>query len=405
MIHKPELLAPAGDMEKLEAAVRFGADAVYVGAGEYSLRAAQTSFSLSALKKGVAFAHKHKVKVYLALNIFPFDEDLPKMMKYLKSAIKLGIDAVIISDPGLIHLIKQTKTKIKIHLSTQANTLNAEAVKFWRKQGGKRIVLGRELSLAQVKKIKKAVPSMEIELFVHGAMCMSYSGRCLLSKFMIGRSANRGECAHPCRWEYFLKEKERPEEEFSIEQDQRGTYVMNSRDLCMVEHIPELIKAGVDSFKIEGRMKSVYYVALVTKIYREAVNEYLRSPKKFRFDPRWQKELAKVSHRTYTTGFYFGADDRENITAGATVRNYSFVGVVVGHKNSQLEIKVRNYFTLNDELEIIDPNYKEIMKFKVKEIVTKEGEQVSAAHNPYHVFVPIDLSSKVSCLSFLRRKR
>ena len=395
---KPELLSPAGNMEKLEAAVRFGAEAVYVGAGSFSLRATQTSFNLKQLKEGLDFAHMRKTKVYLAMNIFAFDDDLPKMIKYLKQAVKLGIDAVIISDAGLIHLIKKEKIKVKIHLSTQANTLNAEAVKFWHKQGVKRVVLGREVSLKQIAKIKKAVPKMELELFVHGAMCMSYSGRCLLSKFMINRSANRGECAHPCRWEYFLKEKERPEEEFSIEQDARGTYVMNSRDLCMVEFIPELIKAGVTSLKIEGRMKSAYYVALVTKIYRAALDNK-------KYNPEWKKELEKVSHRTYTTGFYFGSSDKENIKAGSTTRDYNFVGVVVGQKGNQLEIMARNYFAVGDDLEIVDPAVQEIKKFKVESIKIKQGEQISSAHNQYHVLVPVKFLTNVSQYSFLRRKR
>src|SRR3989339_567874 len=331
MRHKPELLSPAGNLEKLQAAVSFGADAVYVGAGEFSLRAPQTSFDLVELKQGIEFAQRHGVK---------------------------------------------------------------------------RVVLGRELSLIQVKKIKQAVPKMEIELFVHGAMCMSYSGRCLLSKFMTDRSANRGECSHPCRWQYQMKEMQRPDEEFSIEEDQRGTYVMNSKDLCMIEHLPELIEAGVDSFKIEGRMKSVYYVALVTKIYREVIEGK-------REVESGKRELGNVSHRHYCTGFYLGDVDRENQGEDATVRNYTFVGVVENHnlETKELEIKARNYFAVGDELEIIDPAVKEIKSFKV-EFVRRSGSQavrqlggqeITEAHNQYHVFVQTNLE-KVSKNSLLRRE-
>ncbi|MFH1826749.1 MAG: U32 family peptidase C-terminal domain-containing protein [bacterium] len=395
---QPELLSPAGDLEKLQTAVRFGADAVYVGAGDYSLRTADTSFNLEQLEQGIKLAHEQKVKVYLALNIFAFDNDLPKMMKYLKQAVKLGIDAVIVSDPGVINLIKAKKLKVKIHLSTQANTLNSEAVKFWQKQGVKRIVLGRELTLKQVKVIKKAVPKMEIELFVHGAMCMSYSGRCLLSKYMTGRSANRGECTHPCRWEYFMKEKERPEEEFSIEEDARGTYVMNSKDLCMIEHVAALKKAGVDSFKLEGRMKSAYYVAVVTKIYREAlVNK--------KYDPQWLTELKKVSHRTYSTGFYLGEDDRENQESSKYVRDYAFVGVTgkCDLKEGLLEVFVRNNIRLGDNLEVVDPGVKEIKVIGVAKIINGAGEELPQAHNENHVWLELKLTKAASPHSLLRK--
>ena len=404
-IKKPELLIPAGDLEKLQTAVRFGADAVYVGAASYSLRAQQTSFSIDDLRKGVAFAHKHKVKVYLALNIFAFDEDLSKMMVYLKKAVKAGIDAVIVSDAGAISLIRQLSKRIKIHLSTQTNIINSEAVKFWHKSGVQRVVLGREISLTQAGKIKKKVPKIELELFVHGAMCMSYSGRCLLSKHMTGRSANRGECTHPCRWEYKLKEVTRPDEEFLIEEDQRGTYIMNSKDLCMIEHIPELVEAGIDSFKVEGRMKSPYYVALVTKIYHRAIDSYFSNLKKYKHNPEWRKELEKVSHRGYSTGFYFGKDDTESVDFGGNVRNYDFVGVVHGQKDDQIEIKARNYFAVGDKLDVIDPTNREIRQLKVEQLKKVSGEEIDKAHNRYHVYVKSNPEVKISKFSLLRRKR
>jgi len=397
----PELLIPAGDLERLETAIRFGADAVYVGAGPYSLRAQSSGFSNQELEIGIQKAHKNKVKVYLAMNIFAYDDDLLNMIGYLGKAEKAGIDGVIVSDPGLVSLIKEKYKKLKIHLSTQANTINSEAVKFWAKQGVKRIVLGREVSLEQAKNIVRTARelSVEIELFIHGAMCISYAGRCLLSKHMTGRSANRGECTQPCRWEYRMKEPNRPNEEFTAEQDWRNTYILNSKDLCMIEHIPELIEAGIDSFKIEGRMKSTYYVALVSKIYRKAIDN---SP---HYDPKWLEELEKTSHRQYTTGFYFGDDDREKTDSSKYIRNYDFVGVVESHKDNEIEIKARNFFGVGDELEIIDPNNDNILKFTVNKIRTIKNEQVDKAHNEYHVFVETEIKDKISPSSLLRRKR
>ncbi|NQU16876.1 MAG: U32 family peptidase C-terminal domain-containing protein [Candidatus Saganbacteria bacterium] len=395
----PELLIPAGDLERLETAIRFGADAVYVGAGPYSLRAQVSGFGNRELETGIKIAHKNKVKIYLAMNIYAYDEDLSEMIKYLEKAVEAGIDGVIVSDPGLIHLINQKHKKLKLHLSTQANTINSEAVKFWTNQGIQRIVLGREVSLAQAKKIKQENPNIEIELFVHGAMCISYAGRCLLSKHMTGRSANRGECTQPCRWEYRMKEQNRPNEEFTVEQDWRSTYILNSKDLCMIEHIQELIDSGIDSFKVEGRMKSPYYVALVAKIYRKAIDN---AP---HFDPEWKTELEKISHRQYTTGFYFGEDDREKTDSSKYIRDYDFVGVVEGHNENEIEIKARNFFGVGDELEIIDPKVDEIRRFKVNKIRTIKNEQVDKAHNEYHVFVDSELKGKVSKYSLLRRKR
>ncbi len=402
----PELLIPAGDIEKLETAVRFGADAVYVGAGQFSLRAGQTSFSIEDLKQGISFAHKHDVKVYLAMNIYAYDQDFPQMMEYLKKAVATGIDAIIISDPGLLSVVRRKYPKLKIHLSTQANTLNSEAVKFWHSQGVKRIVLGREVSLKQAQKIKKAVPEVELELFIHGAMCISYSGRCLLSKHMTGRSANRGECTQPCRWEYRLKETSRPDEEFGIEEDSQGTYIMNSKDLCLIEHIPKLIEAGIDSFKVEGRMKSVYYAALVSKIYRQTIDSYLKDPKNYEYNPQWKEELQKVSHRRYTTGFYLGQEITESVKSGGNVRDYTFVGTVNNYnsQSNELNIDARNYFAVNDELEIIDPEVAQISKIKIIKMKTAEGENIRKAHNDYRVRAVVEGTANVSRFSLLRRK-
>jgi len=264
--------------------------------------------------------------------------------------------------------------------------------------------LGREVTLKQVKQIKSKAPKMELELFIHGAMCMSYSGRCLLSKYLTGRSANRGECSHPCRWEYQLIEAEqRADQKFGIEEDARGTYIMNSKDLCLIEHVPELVKAGIDSFKVEGRMKPAYYVALATKIYREALDNYLSNPRRYKYQPRWREELGKTSHRPFTTGFYFGEDDRESTDQGGYVRNYTFVGVVAGYnpEKKEIEINARNKFSIGDELEIIDPEVQEIRKIKIQSIRNKKNENLKAAHNQYQVFVPADFSA--SRYSLLRK--
>jgi len=406
MSKKPELLSPAGDLERLETAIRFGADAVYVGGGNFSLRASETSFSKEDLKKGLDFAHKNGKKIYLAMNIFPFDEDLKNMEEYLESINGIEIDGIIASDPGVISLIKEKFPKIKLHLSTQANTLNSKSAGFWKNVGIRRIVLGREVSLDNAKKIKESNKDTEIELFVHGAMCMSYSGRCFLSKGMTGRSGNLGECTQPCRWEYSIKEKNRPDEEFTIEEDDRGSYILNSKDLCMIEHIPELIDAGIDSFKIEGRMKSPYYVALTTKIYREAIDNYFKDPKNYKFDPLWLEELKKVSNRKYTTGFYFEDEDTENKDFGSYIHKYNFVGMIKSHDTQKNEVEIlgRNLFAIDDNLEVLDPEKKEIIRLKIIEMRDIKKGPIERAHNNYHVYAKIDPTSKISENSILRRE-
>ncbi len=407
-----ELLSPAGNLEKLKSAVRFGADAVYCGAGSFSLRAPDTSFSLGDLEEGISFAHRHGCRVYLAINIFAFDEDFEDMIGYLKRAAEMGIDAVIVSDPGLIRQIRELGFDIKIHLSTQANTTNSESAKFWRDQGVDRIVAARELSLSQVGIIKGKVPEMELEVFIHGAMCIAYSGRCLLSSFLNNRSANRGHCSQPCRWEYRLKETVGREEQV-IHEDTRGTYILNSRDLCMIEHIPQLAAAGVDSLKIEGRMKTAYYVAAVTRIYRAALDSYYQSgAESYHFRPEWLDELKKASHRPYTTGFYLpelGAET-EYLADSSYIRDYDFVGIVDGHnlERKTLKIQARNRFFIGDILEILDPNSSEIVCFKAERIIDeKTGNNLEAAHNSYIVQVPLpaEIKTMISKYAVIRRKR
>ncbi len=405
-----ELLAPAGSPEKLKTAVRFGADAVYCGVGEYSLRTADASLSLSELAAGVSFAHARNCKVYLVMNIFAFDNDLDQMFSYYKQAVDTGIDAVVISDPGFLYRISKPGLNTKIHLSTQANTTNSDSVKFWRQHGVQRIVLSRELSLSQIKKIKENVPDMELEIFVHGAMCIAYSGRCLLSKFMTGRSGNRGECAQPCRWEYSLREEKRPEDQTIVE-DIKGTYILNSRDLCMIEHIPAIAGAGLDSLKIEGRMKPAYYVAAVTRVYKMALQSYARHRDHYEFNPEWLRELAKVSHRPYTTGFYLPQlrDDTEYTAISSYIRDYDFVGVVEEHNREANSLRVagRNRFAVGDTIEILDPCREEVLPVEIKAIINETGENLAAAHNGYMVHIPLkdNFPGQISEYSVVRRKR
>ncbi len=405
-----ELLAPAGNLEKLKSAVRFGADAVYCGAGAFSLRAPETSFSLDELAAGVRFAHDHDCRVYLAMNIFAFDEDFAGMIAYFEQAVQLGIDAVIVSDPGLLAQIHRITPDLKIHLSTQANTTNSESVKFWQDQGVNRIVVARELSLGQIETIKINVPAMELEVFVHGAMCIAYSGRCLLSKFLNNRSANRGHCTQPCRWEYRLKETLR-EEEQTIHEDARGTYILNSRDLCMIEHMPALAAAGVDSLKIEGRMKTAYYVAAVTRVYRAALDDLHKQGSAYSVNPAWVEELAKVSHRPYTSGFYLPelGDDTEYTADSSYIRGYDFAGTVTRHnvEENRLRVSARNRIVVGDYLEILDPQCREVLRVRVSRIIVVEtGDELDAAHNGYQVDLCLAESStgQISKDSIIRIK-
>ncbi len=405
-----ELLAPAGNLEKLKTAIRFGADAVYCGAGSFSLRAPDTSFSLQDLAEGVRFAHDHGCRVYMAMNIFAFDEDFSEMMAYFKQAEKLGIDAVIVSDPGVILSIRELGSKVKIHLSTQSNTTNSASARFWREQGVDRIVAARELSLAGVKAIKEKVPGLELETFIHGAMCVAYSGRCLLSSVLNGRSANRGHCSQPCRWEYSLTEEVSGVAQ-TIQEDARGTYILNSRDLCMIEHIPLLAAAGVDSLKIEGRMKTAYYVAAVTRVYRAALDSFYQFGHDYRYLPQWLDELKKVSHRPYTTGFYLPdrAVDTEYTADSSYIRGYDFVGTVDEHnfESNTLRIKARNRFAVGDLLEILDPNCPDVPDVRVSFIRDeKTGSSLNEAHNSYLVTIPLAEGSsvRISEYALIRRK-
>ncbi|MDD4335503.1 MAG: U32 family peptidase [Desulfotomaculaceae bacterium] len=390
---KIELLAPAGDLEKLKIAVLYGADAVYLGGRHFGLRAGAGNFTEEDLAEGLRFAHERGVRVYVTVNIFAHNRDLAGLPAYLDMLCQAGADAVIVSDPGVIGLIRRSYPALPVHLSTQANTTNWAAARFWEEIGVRRIVLARELSLPEIREIREQV-ALELEIFVHGAMCISYSGRCLLSSYLTGRDANRGDCAQSCRWKYALVEEKRPGEYFPVEEDERGSYILGSKDLCLIEHIPELVGAGVSSFKIEGRMKSVNYVAGVVKAYREALDAYSSDPENYRFNTAWLEEIGKVSHRDYTTGFIFGRPGPagQHYTGEIYRRSHIFVGLVRGYERAggMAVVEQRNRFAVGDEVEIMVPG-RESFRQKITGIINEEGASVVAAPHPQQIVrVPVD---------------
>jgi len=405
-ITKPELLAPAGSLEKLKIALAYGADAVYAGLPDFSLRTRVNAFDLRSLKAGIQYAHERKKKVYLTFNIYPHEKDLKKLPKAFTSIKKLGPDALIISEPGVIQMAKKYLPKIPIHLSTQANTVNSEAIKFWKKQGVERFILARELSLKEIKEIHKKLPEAELEMFVHGSMCMSYSGRCLLSNFFTGRGANQGKCVQPCRWEYDveIREVKRPKEGLKVLEDMHGTYFMNSKDLCLMPHLEAVVKSGLCSLKIEGRLKSIYYVAITTRAYRLAIDHYFQDPKNF--DPKpFTKELATTRHRSFTTGFAFEQDP--NITEHKTSRSvekYQFLGIVKGWKNGYILLEARNKLEIGEKIEIIEPKSRKVGKMTIKEIFNSEGKVIKVAHGGLGTTIKIPCRQEVQKLSMIRKK-
>ena len=386
---KIELLAPAGDLEKLKIAVIYGADAVYFGGESFSLRAGAGNLSIDEMKEGIQFAHERNVRCYMALNIFPHNEDIEPLTEYLESIKNIGIDAFIVSDPGVITLLKEIIPDAELHLSTQANMTNYKTANFWYAMGVTRIVLARELSFEEIKEVRKNTPpEMEYEAFVHGAMCISYSGRCLLSNFMIERDANRGLCAHPCRWKYALVEEQRPGQYYPIEEDDRGTYILNSRDLCMIEHIPELIESGLASLKIEGRMKSIFYVATVISAYRKAIDAYYADPEHYEYDPKWLEEIKKVSHREFTTGFYFDrpTNKDQNYRTSAYTRDFLFTGLVRSYdpETGYAIVEQRNKMSIGDEIEIFGPGT-DFFAQTLTEMYDEEGNPVDSAPHPQQI--------------------
>ena len=353
---KPELLAPAGDLEKLKTAVIYGADAVYIGGKNFGLRAKSKNFDSSEMAEGIRFAHERQKRVYVTANIFAHNDDIDIMSNFFCDMQMSGADALIISDPGVFALAREVVPDMDIHISTQANNTNYKSVEFWHGLGAKRVVLARELSLDEIARIRIEVPEIDLEAFVHGAMCVSYSGRCLLSSYLSSRDPNRGDCSQPCRLEYDVALRERPGEYLEIDEDSRGTYVFNSKDLCMIEHIPELLRAGIMSFKIEGRVKSSYYVGCVVKAYREAIDDYFSDAEKyFRRSNEYFAEAKKVSHRPYTTGFYLDKQVGSQVYSGTYNRGYDFIAIVTDYNQNTgiATIEQRNKFVVGDEIEVV----------------------------------------------------
>lgn len=406
-MNKPELLAPAGNMEKLKMALIYGADAVYIGGEKFGLRAQAGNFSIDEIKKAVEYSHSLGKKLYVTVNIIPHNEDLYDLPDYLIDLEKTCVDAIIISDPAVLMISKETIPQMELHLSTQANNTNYKSAEFWHKQGVKRIVLARELSFSEIKEIiEKTSPSLHFEAFVHGAMCISYSGRCLLSNYMVERDANRGECAHPCRYKYYIVEEKRPGQYMPIEDDERGAYIFNSKDLCMIEYIPELINSGIKSFKIEGRMKSSYYVATVVRAYRNAIDSYWKDPKAYVFDREWLEEVNKASHREFFTGFYFNKPDEKGqiYENSSYIRDYDFVGLVLDYDkvNEVALVEQRNKMSIGDEIEIIGPD-KKMFKQTIKEMWNEEGEVIESAPHPQQK-VKIKMEKAVGEYDIFRRE-
>ncbi len=407
-MNKVELLAPAGDLEKLKYAIIYGADAVYIGGQVFGLRASAKNFSMEDMEKGIKFAHDRGKKVYVTLNIIPHNEELKYLPDYLRKLNNMNVDAVILSDPGTLMYVRQHAPDLEVHLSTQANNTNYMSANFWYNQGVKRIILARELSFKEIKEIKENIPEdLEIEAFVHGAMCISYSGRCLLSNYMANRDANRGECAQPCRWKYHLVEEKRPGEYIPIHEDEKGTYFFNSKDLCMINYISDLINAGLSSLKIEGRMKSIYYVANTVRVYRKAIDMYYKDPQNFKADPKWIEELAKVSHRKFTTGFYLDKPSKDDqlYSSSSYIREYDFIGVVHDYDESNgiATVEQRNRIVKGDEIEVIGPNYI-MFNQTVGTMLDEKGEEIDVAPHPQQL-IKIKMNKPVEKYFIIRRKR
>lgn len=377
-MNKPELLAPAGNFSKLKAAVYYGADAVYIGGKSFSLRALSDNFTDEEIARAVEYAHGKNVKVYVTVNIFAKNSDFDKAKEYFKFLYSVGVDAVLITDIGLIDLCKEVAPKLPIHLSTQANTLNKYAVRAWKNYGLERVVLARESSLAEIAEIREFVPDIELEAFAHGAMCISYSGRCLLSNYLNGRDSNRGECVQACRWSYELREKNKGGEYYPIEEDERGSYILNSKDLNMISHIDEMVDAGVISLKIEGRMKSEYYLATVINAYRRAIDEYCKIGDKYKENSMFYDELIKTSHRAFTTAYTLGDNfDTVNYSDSQSVGEKQFIAVVTkGTAGGYTEIEMRNRFKKSDVLEILSPSDNFNKTFVVNEMYDEDGNEI-----------------------------
>ena len=402
---KPELLIPASSLEVLKTAVLFGADAVYIGGEAFGLRAKAKNFSGEEMKQGIAFAHAHGVRVHVTANILAHNNDLNGAEEYFHELKEMKPDALIIADPGMFMLAKRICPEIEIHISTQANNTNYMTYLFWHDLGAKRVVSARELSLEEIREIRSRIPAdMEIESFIHGAMCISYSGRCLLSSYFTGRDANQGACTHPCRWKYAVMEESRPGEYLPVYENERGTYIFNSKDLCMIEHIPEMVDAGIDSFKIEGRMKTALYVAAVARTYRKAIDDYFTSEGKYRGNMDWYRsEISKCTYRQFTTGFYFGKPDENTqiYDSNTYVNEYVYLGMIEEvSKEGKVRIEQKNKFSVGDHIEIMKPGGENV-EVEVLSLTTDEGEKVESAPHPQQKLW-VELSKKAEQYDLLR---
>ena len=406
-MRKTELLIPAGSLDVLKTAVIYGADAVYLGGEAFGLRAKAKNFTNEEIMEGIKFAHDHGVKVYITANILAHNDDLAGVEEYFEELKTIRPDALIISDPGVFTIAKRVLPDMEIHISTQANNTNYGTYLFWHELGAKRVVSARELSLKEIKEIREHIPEdMEIESFIHGAMCISYSGRCLLSNFFTGRDANQGACTHPCRWKYSVVEETRPGEYMPVYENGRGTYIFNSKDLCMIEHVPEMIDAGIDSFKIEGRMKTALYVATVARTYRKAIDDYLENPEKYKANMEWYKEeIGKCTYREFTTGFYFGKPTSETqiYDSNTYVKNYIYLGTAEERDaRGFAKIEQKNKFSVGETIEIMKPDGRNL-DVVVKSICDEDGNGQESAPHPKQILW-VDLGADVDKYDILRKK-
>jgi putative protease len=401
-----ELLIPASSLEVLKTAVIFGADAVYIGGEAFGLRAKAKNFSMEEIKEGIEFAHAHNVKVYVTANILAHNDDLEGVREYFEELREIKPDALIIADPGVFEIAKEVCPEIERHISTQANNTNYATYNFWYRQGASRVVSARELSLKEIKEIRERIPEdLEIETFVHGAMCISYSGRCLLSNYFTGRDANHGACTHPCRWKYAVVEEKRPGEYLPVYENERGTYIFNSKDLCMIEHIPELIDAGIDSFKIEGRMKTALYVATVARTYRKAIDDYQKDPELYKKNMPWYlDQISNCTYRQFTTGFFFGKPDHETqiYDNNTYIREYTYLGIVGAVENGLARIEQRNKFSVGETIETMKPDGSNV-EAKVLRILNEDGEEQESAPHSKQV-LHVELSETPVQYDLLRRQ-
>lgn len=404
---KPELLIPSSSLEVLKVAVVYGADAVYIGGEMFGLRAKAKNFTLEDMKEGIAFAHQYNKKVYVTANITAHNKDLEGVREYFEELKEIKPDALIISDPGVFAIAQNVCPEIEVHISTQANNVNYETYRFWYTLGARRVVSARELSLEEIAGIRKNIPDdLEIETFIHGAMCISYSGRCLLSNYFTGRDANLGACTHPCRWKYYIIEESRPGEYLPIEENERGTYIFNSKDLCMIEHIPDLVQAGIDSFKVEGRMKTALYVASVTRTYRKAIDDYFEDPALYKEQLSYYKEeISKCTYRQYTTGFFYGPTTSETqiYDSNTYIREYSYLGIVKEVLEGDIAvIEQRNKFCVGEIVEIMKPAGDNLIT-KVEKIMDENGVEMECCPHPKQKIL-VDFGVEIEVFDLIRRK-